>query len=514
MIWLRDMLILLLALAAGLSTGWRWGPRREPAADTTAKANAISEAKAGSTAPQPAAIEPHEIAATKQPEPSVVLAVMLDEWDADKAWPVLCSYTAEQLSGLIELCDNSGDKKRGNQLIELALRAWARLDIDAAMSRAREAKDESIRGSRIGAVLASMLLQSPDEAMRQASALKSDNEKQAAALSLLKHWVAMDREAALRWHDSHPPAVDDAAAARLLFSNSPASFAAQLAEALSLNRADFRGEAFREVIHRWIEIDPGAAFQHQASQTDPAARSSLFAAAGRWAGLNPDAALAAVSQLADAKLRESSRYAVFYAVFANAVEAGHVDFVLQQLGGEPPPEVVSSISDGFKRSYRSLSWSEFDQILTVLPESAKKMEVISEAAIEAGESLRTDRLAQLLVHLPEGKGRQDALRASCMIWQAVSPEGLASWMAQLTTDADRDWVLAGMARGLAVSNPQEAAALLDQASSPEARKEVIRGVSANWMASDPAAAKAWVSSLRGISEIERAELMENAGSDW
>lgn len=510
MIWLRDMLILLLALAAGLSTGWRWGPRREPAADTTAKANAISEAKAGSTAPQPAAIEPHEIAATKQPEPSVVLAVMLDEWDADKAWPVLCSYTAEQLSGLIELCDNSGDKKRGNQLIELALRAWARLDIDAAMSRAREAKDESIRGSRIGAVLASMVLRSPADAVKQVLALKSDNERGWAQVSLLKHWALMDRKAALRWYDSQPDTWQIPTAAEYLFTKSAMSFADRATEALSLKRDRFRKDVMGQIMADWGEANPAAAFSYLTGRAEPFAHEYLIALTRNWSSSQPDAALAAAGQLGDENLRKLA----IEAVSEGAMRAGQVDFVLQALNGNPSSVLADSIANGFRLYQDYLKWSEFDRVMAALPGSPHRTQAIGSAAEDAGEWLRVDRMTQLLVHLPEGKERQHALRASCMIWQAVSPEGLASWMAQLTTDADRDWALAGMTRVLAISNPREAAALLDQASSPEARKEVIRGVSANWMASDPAAAKAWVTSLRGISEIERAELMENAGGDW
>jgi len=226
--------------------------------------------------------------------------------------------------------------------------------------------------------------------------------------------------------------------------------ALQAAQQLA-NRAN-RISEINAVLQAWVESDPVTALS--ALQGLPPGLADYVSFYEHWARTDPQAAFAALNQIANATTRSKTQNAVL-STMANLDPAGAFD-LLRKL---PPAQQANWVLGNIFKA-----WAGIDPA----------------AALAAAQSL------------PVGNARLSAIDSLYAGWAAVEPTAALAAAMELAPGPERDKALAQSFLALTAQNPAAAADFLAAQPLGESRNHMIASLTEKWADTDPIAALAWL----------------------
>jgi hypothetical protein len=229
---------------------------------------------------------------------------------------------------------------------------------------------------------------------------------------------------------------------------------AALAAAQTLANANFRRNALRDVLTAWAQADPASAIATARTMPKALRDAVLPAMFDQWSRIDPQAAFAALDQIADAGVRAKAASLVVHN-FAFSDPAGAL---------------------ALARS---------------LPVSLQNKQLFADIFTQWGQQDPAAALAAAQL-LPGGASRTQALESMFASWAALDPLSALKAAEILPKGPDRDGALAKSFASLAADDPASAASYLANLPAGPARNQLVATLADAWADSDPAAALAWL----------------------
>jgi hypothetical protein len=128
-------------------------------------------------------------------------------------------------------------------------------------------------------------------------------------------------------------------------------------------------------------------------------------------------------------------------------------------------------------------------------------------AVVAAEWVEADPEAAItwVLARPPGFARVLAKQRLMDRWVQIDREAATSWLQQADLDEELSPMLDPFIRGLAATQPEEAAVWVDRVRDPQQREKLILAVAATWRRRDSAGADAWLETLE-LSEEARVKI--------
>ena len=426
----------------------------------------------------PSAAEATVAAAATRPTPPVVPWVPPTTLDAQDAAARIEAWTAGDLA----------DRNTLRLLLPvLPAEAFAGLAETLLARKGGEAR------SRFQEVFDVWVERDPGAAARWAGALPDGGPLNGRARRLLREqaglaWARDNLDGALAWAHALPDAAGEWGAAARIHG--------QLAErdphrALELARA--RGDAAfavaagKRIYDGWSLHDPAAALQNLGDLLlNDGGKSFIHLAQdiGKWVKQDPDAALRWVLE----RDTDDSRGAVslFHSLAKKDGQAALASALLRVSAAAPRTDLLAYVTNEWIRrdSVGATAW------LNRMEDEELRSRIIRRAAGSYSGDSPWDNL-DMVVLLPEGSERNDALAGRVASWAKIDPEAALAWL-----QTHDEPVAAAAAQAVLIGQLARAdrpAALARLATLPPGaeRRRATRAVAAAWAEASPAEAAAW-----------------------
>lgn len=256
-----------------------------------------------------------------------------------------------------------------------------------------------------------------------------------------------------------------------------------------------------------MESDPNSAVAWAQSLTNPALKKDAIASAvSAWARLDPKAAFDFAQSIQDPDIRQ------------NTLKKGWSDWFRQDpgaatayLAASKDEQLLQNMAFSFGYMTESLTLKERDALLAQIPEGKAKQDILramTDTHIRKGQY---NQALELLNGMPDSSQRDNQVVKLSEEWALANRDAAAAWLKIQPDSSDRDLATAGYACTLARSDPQGALKWLESIPDVKVRQGATKSVAARWLKNDPPRAEAWMAGPSGLSESDKKLIRTMAG---
>ena len=304
-------------------------------------------------------------------------------------------------------------------------------------------------------------------------------------------------------------------------------------EAYRRARADRDNVALRALERRWAEVDPlGAAKLWAEGKGAPELTEAFFS---NWSKIDPRGALQWLSTLPQDEAKSKVRAQILSGL-AKSDPQRAMDYASQMAEGPDRTQLITRALDTLVLKDPAAAFAmaknlpggdaqraALDSVISKIagrnPGQAQKLlaELPANTLTEAGGEIASalakkdpGQAVQWAAALPEGQTRDGAFGSLASAWASKDVEGAAQWLDQLPKGSSRDAAVAGFASRLAPRDPEGATAWAATLAPGEQRNLTLQRTLWIWQRVNARAAKEWIETAPGFTDVERARLTQAA----
>lgn len=434
---------------------------------------------------------------------------LVSDFNAKRARKEFEGLALDDIQWCLRYLEGKKDTGFESSLVRAELmRAWARMDVQAAWKAAQQMTDPDVRGYCLQAVAGELAKTSPDAAIKLALSMSMGGDRADVLRAVFGDWGKIDLAAAVKYLNSHPDLPTDNYAingAIYEVAGKNPQMAAQLAVQLSNEQS--RQAALSAALQNWQKKDPAAALEWARKLTDPAVRdSALSALLQSEITSNPLAALKKLEYMSSEEVRRDALRSAMYS-WMRKDPAGAMDYIFSNEALSKDENLYWSIGN----TIGNLTNQERSAMLARLPEGEAKDRVINNLVQNYSYSGDYVQAVTLLNEMPDSSQRDSSLHNLGQQWGKKDQRGAAAWLNAQPDSSDRDLATAGYITSIASRDPQGALQWASTIPDQKVLEAVYKNIASRWLANDPAAAQNWLTSVTLISDAEKQTLIANAG---
>lgn len=387
-------------------------------------------------------------------------------------------------------------------------RAWAAKDPQAAWKAAMADPVSKTNGILLGAVAGELAKTNPNAAADLARSVRMGEVRSTVLRTLFMDWSMVDVTAAMAYSNAHPdlPVESYSFTAGLVkLADTDPTKAANAA--LSIADIYSRGSTLTALMRKWMENDPNTAVAWAQSLTNPALRKDAIASAvSAWARTDPKAAFEFAQSIQDPDMRQ------------NTLKKGWSDWFRQDpgaatayLASSKNDQLLQNLAFSFGYMTESLTPKERAALLAQIPEGKPKQDILramTDGHIRKGQF---NQALELLNGMPDSSQRDNQVVKLSEEWALSNRDAAAAWLKMQPDSTDRDLATAGYASTLARTDPQGALKWVESIPDPKVRQGATRSVATRWLKNDPPRAEAWMAGASGLTESDKKLIRTMAG---
>jgi hypothetical protein len=343
----------------------------------------------------------------------------------------------------------------------------------------------------------------PSKAIQLASTVPDSEERASALGAAVSAWATRDAIAALAYVGGNADERMRPALYRDIAMRTRSNHR-QVFEAVVSNVP--AGSLFEQsifgVFANWSRENPQDAAAALAElPSGPVSRSAALLVARQWAGTATDKkpVLEWARGLSEGDVRNQAMGRVFENWGRSDAVAAVLEF--DRLPPEQRKATVGALAAGWGRRdpESALQWAER------ISDSDQKDRAV-QAVVGAWAKMRPEEAAQRVASMTPAQ-RPGAITELIKGWSSKNAEAAAEWLLSQPIGTDRDGAVVVLSNRIAREDPETGFSLAEGISNADKRSAALGQIGREWMRSDPAAARQWISKSN-LPESVRSELLK------